>query len=296
MKIETSKLKTVFFGTPHFVIPLLDKLLGNFEVAAVVTAPDKKVGRKQILTASPVKQYLQTHKLDVPAFTPEKPDSEFLNTLKVLSPDIFVVAAYGIIIPNSLLQIPKYGALNLHPSLLPKYRGPSPIQATILHGDITTGVTLIKMDSKVDHGPILTTHRFSLTPQDTFVTVAEKAFSLAAEHLVDDIHAYTKGTLQPQIQDEIQAVYTKIITKEDGFMNNDNPPSPVQIDRMIRAYYPWPTAWTKVRMKNKELRIMKLLPGNMVQIEGKKPLILQQFLNGYPEMKKTIEKLLLVSP
>lgn len=242
-----TNLKIVFFGTPHFVVPVLQKLTDNFQVVGVVTS-----------------------------LTPQKLDEEFAQKLKALQPDLITVAAYGKIIPASVLDIPKYGALNVHPSLLPKYRGASPIQAAILNGDEISGVTIIKMDASMDHGPIVSTKEVILSEKDTFETLSKIMFEAGADLLVQAIPDYIDNKIDLVVQDDAMATYCPIIKKEDGYFDINNPPPPQQLDRMVRAYYPWPTAWTKWRGK-----IVKLLPNQMVQMEGKKPTTLQDFLRGY---------------
>src|SRR5579864_8312029 len=144
-------MKVVFFGTPIFVVPILKELAEYFEVVTVVTTPDQKLGRKQLLTPSPVKIYAQKH--NIPIITPQQFNNETIEQLRNFKPDLFVVAAYGKLIPNDLLELPTYGAINIHPSLLPKYRGPTPIQTALLNGETTTGISFIKMDEEMDHGP-----------------------------------------------------------------------------------------------------------------------------------------------
>ncbi|MDO8429463.1 MAG: methionyl-tRNA formyltransferase [Candidatus Daviesbacteria bacterium] len=286
-------LKIVFFGTPHFVIPVLKTLEDNFDVVAVVTAPDNLVGRTQTLTPSPIKEAFKKTCL-----TPKIFDEEVSTKLKSLEPDLFIVAAYGKIIPQEILDIPKFGSINIHPSLLPKYRGASPIQESILNGDEISGVTFIKMDSEVDHGPIIFTKEFRLSKEDTFESLSKKVFILAAEDLIKIIPEFITGKINLCVQDHAIASYCNRITKEDGYFDlpfQDLRPAGRQVtqefleklDRMIRAYYPWPTAWTKwspfaKASGDKNEKIVKFLPEGMVQIEGKKPTDLDSFLRGYP--------------
>jgi methionyl-tRNA formyltransferase len=306
------KLKIIFFGTPDFVIPVLNSVAKNFNVVGIVTAPDRPVGREQKLTPSPVKQHLlETHKVilnvsegskrdsssstqndkkEILILTPEKFDESTTEQLQNLQPDLFVVAAYGLIIPKSVLEIPKLGALNVHPSLLPKYRGASPIQSAILNGDTISGISIIKMDEQMDHGPIVYTEEISLSDKDTFESLSKKMFEVAAEVLPEVIRQFTEGRLNPVTQDDQKAIFTKIIKKEDGYFDIENPPSPKILDRMTRAYYPWPGVWTRFNGK-----IVKFLPSSshpelgsgstkfLIQMEGKKPIKLEDFLHGYPD-------------
>ncbi len=278
--MKKPKLKVVFFGTPDFVIPVLTTLIKNFDVVGVVTAPDKAVGRKQILTPSPINLASQAEGLrgyNLKIFTPEKLDEELAKKIYKLKSDLFVMASYGKIIPQFILDIPKFGAINIHPSLLPKYRGPSPIQSAILNGDKISGISIMKMDAKMDHGPVIYAEEFRLSSLDNFQTLSINMFLRSAEILSKIITAFISGKLILTSQDDIKATYCKLVTKEDGYFDIDNPASPVKLDQMVRAYYPWPTAWTKW-----EGKIVKFLPGNMVQLEGKKPVQLEDFLRGYP--------------
>jgi methionyl-tRNA formyltransferase len=291
MKIENLKLKIVFFGTPDFVIPVLHTLNEHYDVVGVVTTPDQILGRKKVLTPSPVKQFAEKHAIPT-LLTPEQLRHETTEQLQALNADIFVVAAYGKIIPKSILELPTFSSLNIHPSLLPKYRGPSPIQSAIRNGDKETGVTIIKMDEKIDHGPILMQEKVAITTEDTFQSLHHTLFKKAAEMLVPAIEGYTNGSITPSAQAHDRATYCQMITKEDGYFDIANPPDKETLDLMIKAYYPWPTAWTQVRIKNHELRIMKVLPGEMVQLEGGKPMKIKDFLNGYTDLEETLIKIL----
>lgn len=261
-KLKLNKIKVIFFGSDHFVIPILQALEDNFEVPAVVTASD-----------SAVANYFKG-----PIFTSGKLDENFKSQISNFKPDLFVVASFGKIIPKSILNIPKFKALNIHPSLLPKYRGPSPVPTTILNGDQTTGVTIIKMDEEIDHGPIVAVKEISLTGQENFLFLINKLFQLGADLLVKTIPNYIAGKMKLIPQDHSKATFTKVLKKEDGYFDINNPADPQKLDRMIRAYYPWPGVWTKWNGK-----IVKFLPGNMLQMEGKKAISKKDFLNGYPD-------------
>jgi methionyl-tRNA formyltransferase len=283
-------MKIIFFGTPHIVLPVLQTLIKNFSVQALVTAPDQKAGRKQLLTPSPVKKYAVEQALPLPVLTPKKFDDETLKQIRSLQPDLFVVAAYGAILPKELLVIPPFGAINIHPSLLPRHRGATPVPSTILSGDTTTGVTIIKMDEHMDHGPIIAESAYDVHETDTTESLLTHLFNLSAEVLPDVITGFTSGKLIPRPQDETKATYTKKIEKDDGFIDLENLPGKEKLNSMIRAYYPWPGVWTRVKIKNNEARI-KFLPGNKIQMEGKNPVTMREFINGYPEMKDLLGKL-----
>lgn len=192
--------------------------------------------------------------------------------------DLAVVASYGRILTRDELNTTKYGCINVHPSLLPKYRGPSPIQSAILNGDKISGITIIKMDEEVDHGSIIYQEKIELSSADNFDTLSKKMFRRAAEVLPKIIDDLIQGKTKPRVQNDAIATYCNRLTKNDGYFDINNPPSPETLDRMIRAYFPWPGTWTK--WKNK---IVKLHPGGVIQMEGKKAIPLQDFLNGYPD-------------
>ena len=213
----------------------------------------------------PIKQFLAKH------FT-------LVNSLN--KADLAVVAAYGRILTKIELNTPRFGCINVHPSLLPKYRGPSPIQQAILEGGKKTGITIIKMDEEVDHGPIIYREQLDISDKDNFDTLSKKLFSRGAEILPPIIKDFTSGNIKTTPQDYTQATYCKLLTRQSGHFDINNPPNPQTLDRMIRAYYPWPGVWT--RWNNK---IVKFLPGpgGLVQMEGKKKMPLKDFLNGYPD-------------
>jgi methionyl-tRNA formyltransferase len=278
-KIKKPEVNIVFFGTPEFNIPVLEKLNEEFNLIAVVSTPDQILGRKKILTPTPVKEYAL--KIKVPfIFTPNrlKENKEFVEDLKKLAPDLFVVSAYGKIIPQEVLDIPKFGTLNIHPSLLPKYRGTSPLQTALLSGDKVSGITIMELDNLMDHGPIIYQEKIEISHEDTSESLHTKFFQTGANLLINLIPDYINGLIKPKKQNHNQATFTQIIKKEDGYFEIDNPPPKEKLDQMIRAFYPWPNAWTKWQGK-----VIKFLPGGLVQMEGKKVISLKEFLNGYKD-------------
>lgn len=283
-----SSLKIAFFGTPRFAQIVLENLIASdFKPSLVITTPDAKVGRGQILTPPPVKQ--TAIGAGIPVIQPI-PSGFNPADLTGLNPDLAVLVAFGQIIPKEILKIPKLGFLNVHPSLLPKYRGPSPIQQAILDGEKTTGVTIIKLDEELDHGPILAQREVELEANDTHLTLIEKLGAIGSNLLLETLPDYISGKIKAQDQNHAQATMTKKITKEDGHIDLLNPPDPFLLNRMIRAYYPWPTVWTEIKLESqrvkesKKLRI-KLLPEKMVQVEGKKPTTVEMFAKLYPAIK-----------
>ena len=272
--MEKSPLKIIFFGTPDFTVPILKTLQENFNLVGVVTSPDKKVGRKQILTPSAVAEASQNSQV----IKTEAFNDQTVQQIKELKPDLFVVAAYGKLIPQKVLEIPRAGALNVHPSCLPKYRGASPIQNAILNNEREICLSIIQMDEKMDHGPVIFTKEFLLSHNDNFQTLSTKLFDEASEILPEIIADFVQEKITPQPQNDEKATFTSLVKKEDGYFDINTPPSPEDLDKLIRAYYPWPNAWTKWNGK-----IVKFYPGKLVQIEGKNPVKFEDFLNGYPD-------------
>lgn len=286
------KTRIIFFGTPHFVLPVLDTLFDKFDLVGVVTAPDAPVGRGELLTPSPVKKRAQELSSDIQIFTPKKLDDTFVQMLKTCNAELFVTAAYGKIIPSSVLSLPLYGSLNIHPSLLPQLRGPSPIQSALLEGISQSGITIIKMDEKMDHGPIVAQWEYTFHDEDTFKSLQDKMFLSAAEKIPQVIEDLLAQKITPFDQNEDLATYCQMITKHNGFIDLSSPPEKQTLKRMIRAYYPWPGVYTKIRTTQGE-KILKLLPDNKVQVEGKNIVSVSDFFNGYPELKPELEGLLL---
>jgi methionyl-tRNA formyltransferase len=283
-------LSIVYFGTPSFSAYILEQLILEasnpdpfFQIKAIITQADQSVGRKQILTPSPVSDIGQ--KYGITTLKPSRINQEWLDeNAQDLAADIYIVVAYGKILPQTLLDIPSKGALNVHYSLLPKYRGASPIQESILHGDQETGITIMYMSAQMDTGDIISQKSYSLSHKDTFETLSTDLSHQSVPLLLEVLRQIDNDSVTAVPQDESKATYCRegkkstLVEKEDGYFDIDNPPSLEQLDRMIRAYYPWPNAWT--RWNNK---IVKFYPDEIVQIEGKNPVPLKVFLNGYPQ-------------
>jgi methionyl-tRNA formyltransferase len=271
----------IYFGTPDFSATVLEKIIqsGEYTVKAVVTNPDAPVGRQQIMTPSPVSQVAQSHHIST--LKPVKIDPEFLREHSdTLQADLYIVFAFGQILPKELIEKPPHGTLNIHTSLLPKYRGTAPVQAAIYNQESQTGPTIMVMDEQMDHGPILAQEPFILDPKDTTETVTQKMAEAGAALLLKALPDYLENTIIPQAQDDTQATFTwkKAEMKEAGYFDIENPPTPEKLDAMIRAFYPWPNAWTKWNGK-----IVKFYPGGLVQMEGKNKVKLEEFLRGYPD-------------
>jgi methionyl-tRNA formyltransferase len=242
-------MKSVFFGTPKFAEIVLRKLIkqDGFEIVAVVCAPDKLVGRKKVLTSPPVK--LLAKKNNIFVLQPEKLNAKFVNELEEFEADVFVTCAYGKIIPKEILDLPKFGALNIHPSLLPKYRGPSPIQSALLNGDKETGVTIMEMDEEMDHGKIIFNDQFSISNSDNYTTLSKKLADLSAKLIIDVLPKYIAGEIKAVEQNHSKATYCKIIKKSDGEIDWNK--SAQEIYNMWRAFEKWPGIYTESTKKIK---------------------------------------------
>ena len=243
-------MRTVFMGTPQFAVPILESLLRDlYQVVAVYTQPDKPVGRRQRLTPSPVKELAREHK--IPVIQPSTlKTAEVVEDLASLKPELIVVAAFGQILPRGVLSLPKFGCLNIHPSLLPQHRGPSPVADSLLCGDLLTGVTIILMDEGLDSGPILAQEKVGIAATDTTGSLTAKLAHVGAGLLIEILPKWLKGELEPQPQDEPQATYSRLITSKDGEIDWHLPA--VEMWQRVRAFNPWPgcyTWWQGKRLK-----------------------------------------------
>ncbi|MFI5206363.1 MAG: methionyl-tRNA formyltransferase, partial [Candidatus Paceibacterales bacterium] len=234
--------KIIFFGTANEALPILEALKKQHEIVAVVTTPDAVAGRKQEMQESPVSALAKDLKLMM--FKPDnvKNNLEFLSQLKNLNADIFVVAAYGKILPLDIINMPKFKTINVHFSVLPKYRGPSPIQSALLNGDQQTGTSIFILDQEVDNGPLLAQEIANIEPDDNYFTLSDKLAKLSAGIINQVVADYTAGKITPLPQDETAASYSKIITKADGKINWQKPAN--EIYNQFRAFFLWPGIWT----------------------------------------------------
>lgn len=296
--------RIIFFGTEQWAARFLDYLIyHNLKPIAVVTNVDKPAGRGLRMVSPPVKAIALAHSLLV--LQPQECYSEkFLAELRCLAPTLGVLIAYGKILTHELLKIPKLGFINVHPSLLPLYRGPSPFVAPILNGSPETGVSIIQMDEEMDHGSILSQEHIAIEKYETVQTLQEKVIARGCPLLVTTIHSLLKGSLTAIPQDHSRATYTKRMTKESGKINWSK--SALEIERMVRALNPWPGTWTLCR--GKRLKILEamavdggenktdqsgsfqnqmivcgkgFLKPHIVQIEGKRSLSFEEFQKGY---------------
>ena len=256
----TSKPKIIFFGTPQFAVPSLRALhAAGWPITLVVTAPDKPTGRKQTLTPSPVK---------VAALELGLPVASAIDDARA---DLGVIVAYNKIIPQSVLDRFPLGVINVHPSLLPKYRGPSPIQSALLNGETETGVSIMQIDAEVDHGPVLATERWQIPPGADYPTCEAALAQLGAELLVRTLEANPA----PQPQDHAAATFTKKFTREDGRIDWSRPET--EIANKVRALNPNPGTWTTWSGKT-----LNVLGPDTVQLDGGKPMTWAEFRRGHP--------------
>ena len=230
----------VFMGSPDFALPTLRALAEHYAVLGVVTQPDRASGRGRELKPPPVKRL--AGELGIPVIQPEKlRQPEAMDQLRLWNPDLIVVAAFGQILRKDVLELPPFGCINVHASLLPRWRGAAPINAAILHGDEETGVTIMKMDVGLDTGPILSQRSTRLTPEDTAGSVFEKLSRLGADLLIETLPGYLSGAIQPIPQAEEGMTYAPMLKKEEGQLDFTRPAE--ELERRIRAFNPWPGAF-----------------------------------------------------
>lgn len=301
-------MKIAFFGTPAIALPILNALVDQHEIVAIVTSPDAPTGRKQIPTPSPVADWATQHHIPVLKPKQVKHNPELLDQLQSLNADIFIVVAYGKILPVELIRIPRLLTLNVHFSLLPKYRGASPIQTALLNGENVTGTSIFVLEQGLDTGPLLAQQSLTIGQQDDYITLAGKLAELSAELLLQLLPDYDSGKLSPQPQDHSQATVTKIFRKADGAI--DWSKSAGQIHNQFRAFRLWPGIWTT--WQGQMLKILDCEPGpshsssqsppgtvlqnrivcggdttlviHELQPAGGKPQAFSSFLNGHPKI------------
>jgi methionyl-tRNA formyltransferase len=306
--LNTPPWRIVFMGTPSFAIPALQELLkGPDKLVGVVTQPDRGKGRGRKVVVSPVKELALRHGLT--PLQPEKAkDEAFQERLKDLRPDVIVVVAYGQILPRSVLDIPKYGAVNVHASLLPRYRGAAPIAWAILNGEKRTGVTTMILDEGMDTGDILLQADTPVGDDETGETLRDRLASLGAQLLSQTLEKMKSSTIQPIPQDHSKATYAPPLRKEDGHL--DWKKEAEEIDRRVRAFNPWPGAFTKLGdllLKVYKGEVREKAPSERagtvvwvgsdfievetgkgsyllkeVQLEGRRRMAVREFLSGHP--------------
>lgn len=302
-------MNVVFMGTPDFAVPSLENIAKVHNVQAVFTQPDKPVGRKMVLTPPDVK--VCAEKLGIPVYQPVKlKDSDSYEIIKELNPDVIVVVAYGQILPENILNIPKYGCINVHGSLLPKYRGAAPIQWSVLNGDKVTGVTTMYMEKGLDTGDILETKEYEIGINDTAGEVFDTLAEMGGKLILDTLEKAEKGQLHPIKQDDSKSSYAKMLDK--SMCNIDFSKTNLQVHNRVRGLSPWPVASTKLNGKVLKIFETRLAEGkgkpgeilntnpltiacgegavvvNTVQLQGKKKMDSKAFLQGHKLEKGTV--------
>ena len=302
-------IRIVFMGTPDFAVPIFKALAENYNVVAVVTQPDKKVGRKQILTPSPIKK--ASAEFNIPVLQPVKIKEEYEEVLKY-KPDMIITCAYGQIIPKVLLDYPKYKCINVHASLLPKLRGGAPIHHAIMDGYDKTGITIMYMDTKMDTGDIISKSETEITKDDTLGSLHDRLSEMGKDLLLETLPNIINGNIKRVKQDESEATYGYNITKEDEKIDFNK--SNIEVDNKIRALNPTPGAYTTLngkRLKVYDVRLsdryyantkpgtivgfekdgIRVVAGNKeviltdIAIEGKKRCLVKDYLNGIDKEK-----------
>lgn len=296
-------MRVVFMGSPAFAIPSLNAIAEEYDLVAAVTQPDRPAGRGRRPRASAVKERCQT--LGIPVLQPPRlRDPEAIQSIHEFSPDLIVVAAYGQILPEAILSLPPHGCINVHASLLPRWRGASPIQAAILAGDAQTGVTIMLMDPGMDTGPILAQASMAIGPAETGGELEGRLAHLGAKLLLEVLPEYLEGRCRPIPQDDTKATYAPVLHKSDGALDFNKPAD--QLARQVRAFEPWPGSyleWAGKRLIVRKARILahsSAAPGEVfleqgrpviganpgglqieiVQPAGKRPMPAEDFVRG----------------
>ncbi|QPC81553.1 methionyl-tRNA formyltransferase [Phototrophicus methaneseepsis] len=298
--------RIIFMGTPDFAVPTLQALIQQHDVIGVVTQPDRPAGRRGDLRPPPVKVVAQ--EAGIPVYQPERLRKKAaIEALKQMGiPDLYVVAAFGQILPQAVLDIPAHGCINVHGSLLPRWRGAAPLQAALLAGDEETGITIMLMDAGLDTGPMLSKRPIPITEVETGESLHDKMAALGAELLIDTIPGYLDGSIQPQPQDDSLSTYAPQISRDDGRINwND---TALEIERRVRAFTPWPGTFTYWDDKQLKVHSGLVIDGTAqigqvvatgdtiavgtgeglfalgdIQIAGKKRIPVIDFVNGYAD-------------
>lgn len=298
------KIKIVFMGTPEFSVPVLEGLLGNYQVIGVVTQPDKEVGRKRILTPPPIKELAIKH--NIPVFQPKKIKEEYENIV-ALKPDLIVTCAYGQIIPKVLLQLPKYGCINVHASLLPKLRGGAPIHKAIINGYQKTGITIMYMEEKMDAGDIITQRETIISKEDTLGTLNNRLSIMGKELLLETLPNLLEGKINSTPQNEEEVTYAYNITREEEHIDFNK--TTLEIYNQIRGLNPHPGSYALLDNKIMKIyaskisdsfyterqngEISRIYPDSFgvstkdgeiliteIQPEGKKRILVKDYFNG----------------
>ncbi|MCL0099613.1 methionyl-tRNA formyltransferase [Dehalococcoidia bacterium] len=255
-------MRVVFMGTPTFAVPVLSALLeSNYEVVGVISRPDRPIGRGQKMSPNPINRYAMDHNLRISQPVSLRSE-EVQRQIFKLKPNVIIIAAYSRYIPNTILNIPDHGCLNIHPSLLPKYRGPSPVSTAILADDNTTGVTVMKVTDMMDAGPIIASREMAIEPDDTTENLTVRLFEMGAELLMETLPKWTACKITAEQQQPALVTTTKLLTRQDGKIDWTEPAD--LIARKVRAYHPWPGSYAL--WNGKLLKIITAHTNNSVEL------------------------------
>lgn len=273
------KQTIVFFGSGDYTLPVIEKLSDHNLSLVVSTERNGKL-------------FLFCEVHSIPYITSHLKETDVIERIKSLNPTVAVLASYGAFVPDKVINLFPNGIINIHPSLLPLYKGPSPVQYALLNGDTQTGVTLIKLDSEVDHGPILSLKPYIFNGNETSEDLLSILFEIGAEMVEEEIIKLESGIkLDETPQDHTKETWSYKIEKKDGMISLGNPPKKEKLQNMIRAFYPWPGVWFKTQLKGQE-KLVKLLPEGKIQVEGKNAMNYKDFVNGFGEEgQKILESL-----
>jgi methionyl-tRNA formyltransferase len=281
MLYTKNAMKVVFFGSSRYVAPVIETIHDNFDLPLVVTTEQNRMDAVPFYCAAKKIEYL-----------PVRKSSDLISNYQIEGSlaSIGVVADFGLLIPEQTMNVFEHGIINIHPSLLPKYRGPTPVQSAILNGDQTTGVTIIKLDKYLDHGPVIAQVEEAIKPSDTAKTLYERLFEIGAQLLVKMLNSYETSRVLFVQQNHDHATFTKALTKDDGYCDLESIFSGRDFfERMVRAYYPWPGVWSRLRLSSDgQAKVVKFLPNKMIQAESGNEMAYRDFLNGYPKADPTL--------
>lgn len=272
----------VFFGSGYYAIPIVEVL--------------KDQGLKLVVTNEPGGELIEyLKKENIPYLFTKFKNPEDLKTVQNVKPNLGILASYGAIIPQKVIDLFPLGILNIHPSLLPQYKGPSPVQYAVLNGDTVCGISIILLDAQIDHGPLVKQETLALkNPKITYKQLTELVFIEGAEMISKIIQNVNNGlSIKSTPQRSENESWTKKIEKKDGEITLENPPTPDELDRKIRAFYPWPGVYLTTSIGGK-MRLLKLMPNDTVQVEGKNQMSYKDFINGYKEGSAILKQLGLI--
>lgn len=279
------KQNIIFFGSGDFVIPVIKKLLDHNLILVITNEKKENSNLIKFCKTNDIK-WLSTNKPTVQLIKSKL--SDVSSHKSVVENSVGILASFGAFVPDEVTNFFKHGIINIHPSLLPKYKGPSPVQYAVLNGENVTGVTLIKLDSELDHGPILLQKPYNLAGNETTEELLNILFEIGSEMVEEEILKLENGqALEEKVQNHNEETWSYRIEKKAGMINLEEIPEKHKLDQMMRAYYPWPTVWFRTTLKGQE-KTIKLLPEGKIQVEGKTPMPYKDFINGFGDEGKEI--------